>query len=71
MLESLLGNSTIEKILLFLETYGQGYPKGMSRTFGISVNGIQQPLSLHLFRIKGGESIGKLQTIGDRIVTRP
>ena len=44
MLESLLGNSTIEKILLFLETYGQGYPKKVSRTFGISVNGIQQQL---------------------------
>jgi DNA-binding transcriptional ArsR family regulator len=44
MLESLLGNSTIEKILLFLETYGQGYPKEVSRTFGISVNGIQQQL---------------------------
>ena len=44
MLESLLGNSTIEKILLFLETYEQGYPKEVSRTFGISVNGIQQQL---------------------------
>ena len=42
MLESLLGNVTIEKILFFLETYGQGYPKGISRTFNISVNGIQQ-----------------------------
>ncbi|MFH0797638.1 MAG: winged helix-turn-helix domain-containing protein [Candidatus Omnitrophota bacterium] len=44
MLEPLLGNGTIEKIFFFLETYGQGYPKGMSRTFGISVNGIQQQL---------------------------
>ncbi len=44
MLESLLGNSTIEKILFFLETYGQGYPKGISRTFNITVNGIQQQL---------------------------
>lgn len=42
MLESLLGNATIEKILFFLETYGQGYPKGISRTFNIPVNGIQQ-----------------------------
>ncbi len=42
MLEALLGNATIEKILFFLETYGQGYPKGISRTFNISVNGIQQ-----------------------------
>lgn len=42
MLESLLGNATIEKILFFLETYGQGYPKRISRTFNIPVNGIQQ-----------------------------
>ena len=42
MLEALLGNITIEKILFFLETYGQGYPKGISRTFNIPVNGIQQ-----------------------------
>lgn len=42
MLEALLGNATIEKILFFLETYGQGYPKGISRTFNIPVNGIQQ-----------------------------
>jgi DNA-binding transcriptional ArsR family regulator len=42
VLEPLLGNITIEKILFFLETYGQGYPKGISRTFNISVNGIQQ-----------------------------
>ena len=44
MLEFLLGNTTIEKILFFLETYEQGYPKGISKTFGISVNGIQQQL---------------------------
>jgi len=44
MLESLLGNRTIERILFFLETYGQGYPKKISRVFGTSVNGIQQQL---------------------------
>ena len=42
MLEALLGNATIEKVLFFLETYGQGYPKEISRTFNIPVNGIQQ-----------------------------
>jgi len=45
MLEPLLGNGTIEKILFSLETYGQAYPKGLSRTFNISVNGIQQQLA--------------------------
>lgn len=44
MLEALLGNKTIEKPLFFLETYEQGYPKGISKTFSIPVNGIQQQL---------------------------
>ncbi|NCO84417.1 MAG: hypothetical protein COZ31_09185 [Nitrospirae bacterium CG_4_10_14_3_um_filter_44_29] len=44
MLEGLFGNITIEKILFFLYVYGEGYPLGMARTFGVSVNGIQQQL---------------------------
>ena len=44
MLESLFGNSTVEKILFYLQIYRQGYPKGISRLFGIPVNGIQQQL---------------------------
>jgi predicted ArsR family transcriptional regulator len=44
MLESLFGNTIIEKILLYLNTYGQGYPLGIARTFGVPVNRIQQQL---------------------------
>jgi predicted ArsR family transcriptional regulator len=44
MLESLLGNNTIEKILFFLETYEQGYPQGIAKVFNTPVNGIQQQL---------------------------
>lgn len=44
MLESLLGNITVEKILFYLNTYGEGYPLGMARTFGVPVNRIQQQL---------------------------
>ena len=44
MLEAILGNSTVEKILFFIETYGEGYAKGMAEVFDISVNGIQQQL---------------------------
>ena len=44
MLEPLLGNGTIEKILFFLETYEQGYPQRIAMTFDVSVNGIQQQL---------------------------
>ena len=34
----------IEKILFFLFVYGEGYPLGMARTFGVPVNRIQQQL---------------------------
>ena len=44
VLESLFGNLTVEKILFCLQVYRQGYPKGISRLFDISVNGIQQQL---------------------------
>lgn len=44
MLESLFGNSIVEKILFYLNTYGEGYPLGMARTFGVPVNRIQQQL---------------------------
>lgn len=44
MLEALLGNKTIEKVLLYLYIYKQGYAKGISVLFNISVNGIQQQL---------------------------
>jgi len=44
MLEALLGNKVIEKILLFLSVYGSGYPRQMSGVFDIPVNGIQQQL---------------------------
>lgn len=58
MLEPLPGNSTIEKTPLFVENYGQGYPKEAFRTFGISVNGIQQQLK----RLEdGGIVVGYLE----------
>ena len=44
VLESIFGNSTVEKVLFFIETYGEGYAKGMAKVFGISLNGIQQQL---------------------------
>lgn len=44
MLESLLGNSTIEKILFTLEAFDQAYPTGLSKIFNIPINGIQQQL---------------------------
>ena len=50
MLEPILGNSTVEKILLFIFVYGEGYPTRMSNIFCIPLNGIQQQLK----RLEGG-----------------
>jgi DNA-binding transcriptional ArsR family regulator len=44
MLEGLFGNIIIEKILIFLFVYGEGYPLGIARVFGVPVNRIQQQL---------------------------
>lgn len=44
MLEGLFGNIMIEKILFFIYVYGEGYPMGMARIFGVPVNRIQQQL---------------------------
>ncbi len=44
MLEPIMGNSTVEKTLFFILTYGEGYAKQMSDTFGIPINGVQQQL---------------------------
>ncbi|MBI5640448.1 MAG: winged helix-turn-helix transcriptional regulator [Nitrospirae bacterium] len=44
MLEGVFGNITVEKILFTLYVYGEGYPLGMARTFGDSVNRFQQQL---------------------------
>ncbi len=44
MLEGLFGNVTVERILFFLNVYGEGYPLGMAKVFGVPVNRIQQQL---------------------------
>ena len=45
MLEPSLDNSTIEKVLFTLESYGQAYPLELSKLFNIPVNGIQQQMN--------------------------
>jgi DNA-binding transcriptional ArsR family regulator len=44
MLEGLFGNIIVEKIFFFLITYNEGYPLGIAKVFGVSVNRIQQQL---------------------------
>lgn len=44
MLEGLLGNIMVEKIFFALVVYGEGYPLGIARLFGVPVNRVQQQL---------------------------
>ena len=44
MLEPLLGNLTMERVLLFLAHHQAGYPREIAGAFGIHVNAVQQQL---------------------------
>lgn len=44
ILEGLIGNETASKVLLYLESYGSGYPRSISETFEISISQVQRQL---------------------------
>lgn len=44
MLESLFGNRTAERVLLYLHAYEEGYARQIARTFGASLNVVQKQL---------------------------
>jgi predicted transcriptional regulator len=44
MLESLLGNATIEKVLLDLQNYNEGHASEIAFTFSISLSVVQKQL---------------------------
>ncbi len=44
MLDALFGNATAEKVLLYLEHYGEGYASAIAETYGISLNIVQRQL---------------------------
>lgn len=44
MFESLFGNATADKVLLFLARFGEGYPRQIAGNFAISLNMVQQQL---------------------------
>jgi DNA-binding transcriptional ArsR family regulator len=44
MLEALLGSEKKEKILLFLFTHGEAYPREVARTFQFHLNTVQNQL---------------------------
>lgn len=45
MLESLVGNKTAERVLLFLQAYGEGYAQQIADRFGISLSAVQRQLT--------------------------
>ena len=44
MLETLFGNSTIERVLFFITVYGEGYGNGIANTFDIPLLSVQKQL---------------------------
>ncbi len=44
MLESIFGNATVEKVLLYLQNYSEGYASEIASTFSISLSVVQKQL---------------------------
>lgn len=44
MLEPIFGNPTIEKVLLYLQNYNEGYASEISNSFSISLSVVQKQL---------------------------
>lgn len=40
----ILGNSTAEQALLYLQNYGEGHARGIATTFGLALSGVQRQL---------------------------
>lgn len=53
MLEVIFGNSTVEKILLFLNVYGEGYAQKIANLYKIERRGVVQQLN----RLEQGDVI--------------
>ena len=43
-LEALFGGKAAARVLLFLENYGEGYARGIARTFDMPINEVQKQL---------------------------
>jgi DNA-binding transcriptional ArsR family regulator len=51
MIESLLGNKTAERVLLYITNYGEGNISGIAATFGLA----KSQVSKQLMRLEEGE----------------
>jgi hypothetical protein len=62
MLEGLLGNRTVEKVLLYIANYGEGHTSGIAETFGLPKSQVRkQLLRLEAGGVLVGRSVGNLR----------
>jgi len=62
MLESLLGNQTVEKVLFYIVNYGEGHTSGIAQTFDIPKSQVRKQLiRLENGGILIGRNVGNLR----------
>lgn len=62
MIESLVGNQTAEKVLLYITNYGEGHISGISQTFDLPKTQVRnQLIRLEAGGILVGRSIGNIR----------
>lgn len=63
MWTDIFGNSTVEKVLLYLERYEEGYALSIAKTFQLSVSQVQkQLLRLEISGVLVSQKIGEDST---------
>lgn len=62
MIESLLGNQTAEKVLLYVVNYGEGHTSGIAQTFDLPKSQVRKQLiRLEAGGILVGRSVGNIR----------
>lgn len=62
MIESLVGNQTAEKVLLYIINYGEGHTSGIAQTFNLPKTQVRnQLLKLEAGGVLVGRSVGNIR----------
>jgi hypothetical protein len=62
MLQSLLGNHTAERVLLYIANYGEGHTSGIAQTFSLPKSQVRkQLLRLEAGGVLVGRSVGNIR----------
>jgi hypothetical protein len=62
MIESLLGNKTAERVLLYITNYGEGHTSGIAQTFDLPKSQVRKQLMrLEAGGILAGRDVGNLR----------